>query len=324
MNLSIAAKLGLPALALAAALVACPGPEVVTPPKTTFTVSPADKATAVLETSKVVLTYTAAMADSAKTSVALKDGAAVLPSTSVWDAAKKVLTVSPASAFGFTKVISVVVGPSTDGAGAAVDAKTTTFTVKAATVGGTTQNGTLDSANTNGIYLADGGTATLSGTAGMRVGYTVSATGAPDGEGKAFISFTLPAGLTAAKVQSAKLTLVNTPTISEGTTGDGTALFAAGKALTLESLVFGGGALTTADFAAVTGTLPVNLANAAALANIDVTSAVKADVTAARKSQFRLSLAVPTPRPAAGYWIRVGSDTAPTANQPTLVLTVTP
>jgi hypothetical protein len=332
MNLSIAAKLGVIAFASVAVLAACNPDPVVQPTKTTFAVSPADKATAVVETSKVVLTYTAAMADSAKTSVVLKDGATVLPSTPVWDTAKKVLTVTPTSAFGFSKVISVVVAASTDAAGTAVDAKTTTFTVKAATVGGTDQPATLEAANTDGFFKADAAAdASASGLAGMRVGYTVLASGAPDGIGKAFLSFTLPAGVTAAKVTSAKLTMVNTPTkvyttpvVDEGTKGDGTDLFAAGRSLTLESLVFGGGALTKADFA-TTGTLPINIASNAALANIDVTALVKADLTAARtKSQFRVSMVLPAAAPAAGYWIRIGSDSAPTANKPTLVLTVAP
>jgi Bacterial Ig-like domain len=331
MNLSIAAKLGLPALALVGVLAACTPPEPVVD-KTTFTVSPTDKATGVAETSKVVLTYTAAMADAAKTSVTLKDGAAVLPSTPVWDAAKKVLTVTPTSTLGFSKSISVVVAAAKDAAGGDVDPRTTSFTVKTAPVGGTDTPATLDGANTDGFFKADSAaTPSSGGVAGMRVGYTVdSATGAPDGDGKAFISFTLPAGVSAAKVNSAKLTLVNTPRSlydaanGELTKGDGTDLFAANKSLLLESLVFGGGALSAGDFA-TTGTVPVTIASNAALANIDVTAAIKADLTAARtKSQFRVALSTPTPRPAAGYWIRIGGDLAPAANRPTLVLNVAP
>jgi hypothetical protein len=332
MNLSIAAKLGVIAFASVVGLAACTDPVVPPVSKTTYTVSPADKATGVLETAKVVLTFSAAMPDAAKTIITLKDGATVVPSTPTWDTTKKILTVSPTSALGFSKVISVVGTASADAAGLVVEPKTTTFTVKAATIGGTDQPATLDAANTDGFFKADSAAdASASGLAGMRVGYTV-ASGAPDGIGKAFLSFTLPAGVTAAKVTSAKLTMVNTPTkvyttpvVDEGTKGDGTDLFAAGRSLTLESLVFGGGALTKADFAATTGTSPVNIASTAALANIDVTAAVKADITAARtKSQFRVSMVLPAAAPAAGYWIRIGSDSAPTANKPTLVLTVAP
>jgi hypothetical protein len=321
MNLSIAAKFGFSAIALAAVLVACPNP-IVEPAKTTFTVSPVDKATAVVETSKVVLTYTAAMADSAKTSIVLKDGATVLPSTPVWDAAKKVLTVTPTSVFGFTKVISVVVAASTDAAGGAVDAKTTTFTVKTAPTGGGNVNATLDAANTNGFFKADADVVKSGTNVGMRVGYTVAVGGAPDGIGKAFMSFTLPAGTTAAKINSAKLTLFNVPTVSEGATGDGTNLFAAGRTLNLESISLVGSALGVGDFA-TTGTAAGTVTSAAGLANIDVTTAVKAAV-AAGKVQFRLSMVAPATAPAAGYWVRVGGGGAPTASQPTLVLNVAP
>jgi hypothetical protein len=330
MNLSIASKLGIFAVASFALFAACDTTPQVT--KTTYTVVPANAATGVSETANVVLTFSAAMPEASKSAVTLKDGATTIAATSTWDATKKILTVDPTASLGFSKVITVAVAATADAAGNAVDAKSTTFTVKAAPVGGADQSATLDGANTDGYFKADtSADASVGGVAGMRVGYTVvSATGAPDGIAKAFLSFTLPAGVTAAKVNSAKLTLVNTPrslyepAVGEGTKGDGTELFAAGRSLTLESLVFGGGALTKADFATA-GTLPVNIASNAALANIDVTALVKADITAARtKSQFRVSMALPATVPATGYWIRIGGDLAPTANKPTLVLNVAP
>jgi Bacterial Ig-like domain len=137
MNLSIAAKFGLPALALAAALVACPKTEEVVA-KTTYTVVPANAATGVLETANVVLTFSAAMPDTAKSAVTLKDGTAAIAATSTWDATKKILTVDPTAALGFSKVITVAVAATKDAAGVDVDAKTTSFTVKAGTTPGQT------------------------------------------------------------------------------------------------------------------------------------------------------------------------------------------
>jgi Bacterial Ig-like domain len=211
MNLSIAAKLGLPALALVAALAACTDP-VVPVTKTTFTVSPADKATGVLETSKVVLTYNAAMADSAKTSVTLKDGATVVPSTPVWDTAKKVLTVTPTSALGFSKVISVVVAAAKDAAGGDVDPKTTTFTVKAGPIGGTTKSFvSTNDGNIAGDYPVVNTAASVLTTFAFNatspsVPGTLAVGNIFDGVSRGAVRFTL-AGVTPAQITKATLNL---------------------------------------------------------------------------------------------------------------------
>jgi hypothetical protein len=323
MNLSIAAKLGVIALASVSVLAGCIDP-VVPPTKTTFTVSPVDKATGVLETSKVVLTYNAAMADAAKTSVTLKDGATVVPSTPVWDAAKKVLTVSPTRVLGFSKVISVVVAAAKDAAGGDVDAKTTSFTVRPAPSGTQTVTAAIDPTNTLGYYVADATPTILnpSAIADVKVGYTATPP-APDGVAKAFFSFTLPATVTAAKIKTATLTLVNTPRTSEGVNGDGNSVFAVGN-LSLQSIVPSAAALGLTDFKAV-GTLPVSITSTAGLSSINVLPNVTADLTAARtKSLFRLSLVEPATRPTTAQWIRIGSSTAAAANQPVLTITYTP
>jgi Bacterial Ig-like domain len=322
MNLSIAAKLGLPALALAAALVACPDTTVVA--KTTYTVAPADKATGVLETSKVVLTFSAAMPDSAKTAVVLKDGATTVASTPTWDTAKKILTISPNSVLGFSRVISVVGAATKDAAGVDVDPKTTSFTVRPTPTGTQTVTATIDAANTLGYYVADAAPTVLNAStvADVKVGFT-AVPPAPDGVAKAFFSFTLPATVTAAKIKTATLTLVNTPRVSEGANGDGNTVFAVGN-LSIHSIVPAAAALGLADFKAA-GTLPVSITSTAGLSSINVLPNVVADLTAARtKSLFRLSLVEPATRPATAQWIRVGSSTATAANQPVLTITYTP
>jgi Bacterial Ig-like domain/IPT/TIG domain len=179
-------------------------------------------------------------------------------------------------------------------------------------------------ANINGFYKGDAsGIVGPTNVAGLSVGYTVGATGTPDGIRKAFFSFNLPANLPVSKIKSAKLTLVNTPTVSEGVQGDGTNVFGIGN-VRIESIVYGAAILGAADFTSA-GTSPVNIAALSGLTNIDVTAAVKADVTALRaKSQFRVSLVEPAVRPAMGSWLRLGSTIAPAANQPTLVLEFNP
>jgi hypothetical protein len=117
--------------------------------------------------------------------------------------------------------------------------------------------------------------------------------------------------------------LVPTPTVSEGATGDGTNLFVIGS-VRIESLVYAGATLSATDFAS-TGALPVNITSNTGFASVDVTAAVKADVTGGRaKSQFRASLVEPATPPAKGAFVRLGSTTAPAANQPKLVIEYNP
>jgi Bacterial Ig-like domain len=331
MNLSIAAKLGLPALALAAALVACPGPDPVvdtTAPKI-LTVSPTGSAVAVA-TNKISVNFDEEMDPSVLTGVisfTVPATGAPTVSAPVWSNGNKTYSVTLSALTAPTSYKFKVAGTVKDKAGNKYVQPTGAAGEYSFSTVVTTNTGlqpTVDAANVNGYYKPD--TSALvgpTGVAGIRVGYTVGALGAPDGIGKAFYSFNLPANLTVAKIKSAKLTLVNTPTVAEGANGDGTNVFGIGN-IRIESIVFAAANLGAADFASA-GSSPVNIAALSGLANMDVTAAVKADVTALRaKSQFRASLVEPAAKPATGAWLRLGSATAPAANQPTLVIEYNP
>jgi hypothetical protein len=353
MNLSIAAKFGLPALALAAALVACPQPDPVVT-KTTFTVSPIDKATGVLETSKVVLTYTAAMADAAKTSVTLKDGTTVVPSTPVWDAAKKVLTVTPTSTLGFSRVISVVVAAAKDGAGGDVDAKTTTFTVKAGTTTGQTTQSLATDFDGTIVKDLDGNASDVPAPAVIDATVkfafyplsTDSATSAIQSEkdrkismrvgnvnndsvGRGVLRFTVPATVNLAKVAKAELILTEYKL-------EGTGAWARG--LTVEGTDFGPGVATSqgvatsdsgVDFSAAAvgaavsgGTTDPGLE---AKVTLDVSAYVQA-LPAAKIADFRLKFGTEqTVVPGTNSGVRFYSNDAIDATvRPVLKLTINP
>ncbi len=330
MNLSIATKFGLPAIALAAVLVACPTEPVVTPDTTAPTivassVTPTGAAVAV-STNKISVTFNEEMDPTVLTGVisfTLPATGAPTVSAPAWSNGNKTYSVTLSALTAPTSYKFKVAGNVKDKAGNKYVPGTSEYSFSTV-VGGTgvgNVNAVLNAANTSGFFK-DAVGLKVGSTVGMRVGYTVATGGAPDGIAKAFMSFTLPAGTTAAKINSAKLSLFNVPTVSEGATGDGTNLFAAGRTLNLESIVLAGSALGVADFE-TTGTAAGTVASAAGLVNIDVTTAVKAAV-AAGKVQFRLSMVAPATAPAAGYWVRVGGGGAPTASQPTLVLNVAP
>jgi Bacterial Ig-like domain len=294
MNLSIAAKFGLPAIALAAVLVACPEPVVPPVSKTTYTVSPADKATGVLETANVVLTFSAAMPDTAKSAVTLKDGTAAIAATSTWDATKKILTVDPTAALGFSKVITVAVAATKDAAGVDVDAKSTTFTVKAATTGtGGTKTGTLTA---DGSIVLDYATATAAEkftfyatppapVGGFPVGDlrpgTFRVGDVSDAVARGALRFTLPAGVTAAQVATATLSIdqkviTGTPYTSLG----GLQVQGADFGAALAADAADAGADYKSGTAAING--PIVEPGAVTKIDVDVTSYVIAQLTASK------------------------------------------
>jgi hypothetical protein len=328
MNLSIAAKFGLPAFALVGVLAACtpPEPTVDTTPPKILSVSPTGTSVAVA-TNKISVNFDEEMDPSVLTGVisfTLPATGAPTVSAPVWSNGNKTYSVTLSALTAPKDYKFKVANTVKDKAGnkLAAAAEYGFSTVVATNTGA---QPTADvAANINGFYKPD--TSALvgpTGVAGIRVGYTVGALGAPDGIGKAFYSFNLPASLTVAKIKSAKLTLVNTPTVLEGANGDGTNVFGQGN-IRVESIVYAAANLGAADFTSA-GSSPVNIAALSGLANMDVTAAVKADVTALRaKSQFRASLVEPAARPATGAWLRLGSTTAPAANQPTLVIEYNP
>ena len=294
MNLSIAAKLGFPALALAATLVACPDP-VVNPvvAKTTYTVVPANAATGVSETANVVLTFSAAMPETAKNAVTLKDGTTAIAVTSTWDLTKKILTVDPTASLGFSKVITVGVAATADAAGVTVDAKTTSFTVKAATGTGGTKTGTL---------TADGSILLDYAVAPAAEKYTFYATppaptgGFPTGDARpgtfrvgdvsdavarGALRFTLPAGVTAAQVATATLSIdqkviTGTPYTALG----GLQVQGADFGATLASDAADAGVDYKSGTAAING--PTVEPGAVTKIDVDVTSYVVAQLTASK------------------------------------------
>jgi hypothetical protein len=327
MNLSIAAKFGLPAIALAALLVACPDPtpvvDTAAPTIVASSVTPTGTAVPV-STNKISVTFNEEMDPSVLTGVisfTLPATGAPSVSAPAWSNGNKTYSVTLSALTAPTSYKFKVAGTVKDKAGNKYVPGTSEYSFSTVVGGTGGNNATLNAANTSG-YFKDTVGLKVGSPVGMRVGYTVAAGGAPDGIAKAFMSFTLPAGTTAAKITSAKLSLFNVPTVSEGATGDGTNLFAAGRTLNLESIVLAGAALGVADFETL-GTAAGTVTSAAGLVNIDVTTAVKAAV-AAGKVQFRLSMVAPTTAPAAGYWLRVGGGGAPAASQPTLVLNVAP
>jgi Bacterial Ig-like domain len=334
MNLSIAAKFGLPAIALAAVLVACPKTEEVVPDTTAPTIvasSVTPTGTAVpVSTNKISVTFNEEMDPSVLTGVisfTLPATGAPTVSAPVWSNGNKTYSVTLSALTAPTSYKFKVAGTVKDKAGNKYVQPTGAAGEYSFSTVVTTNTGlqpTVDAANVSAFYKPD--TSALVGPinpAGMRVGYTVGALGAPDGVGKAFYSFNLPANLTTLKIKKASLTLVNTPTVAEGANGDGTNVFAIGN-IRIESIVSAAASVGAADFSSA-GSSPVNIAALSGLANIDVTAAVKADVTALRaKSQFRASLVEPAARPATGAWLRLGSTAAPTANQPTLVIEYNP
>jgi Bacterial Ig-like domain len=223
MNLSIAAKFGLPAIALAGVLVACPTTPVE-PTKTTFSVSPTDKATNVVETANVVLTFSAAMPDAAKSVVSLKDGATIVDAKATWDTAKKILTVDPTNALGFSKTYTVAVTATKDAAGVEVAAKSTTFTVKADpnVGGGGVKVSTL---LYDGSIAYDAPTATTTAKYAFFNSSSVVGTfgvgSLNDAVSRGVLRFTLPAGVTAAQVKTATLDLTQKAVVGSPYTAQG-------------------------------------------------------------------------------------------------------
>jgi hypothetical protein len=283
MNLSIAAKLGVIAFASVAVLASCMDPVVQPVAKTTYTVSPADKTTGVLETAKVVLTFSAAMPDAAKTIITLKDGATVVPSTPTWDTTKKILTVSPTSALGFSKVISVVGTASADAAGLVVDAKTTTFTVKAATTGtGGTKTGTLTADGSIVLDLTTTKYAFYATPPAVANAGTFNVGDVGDGAARGVLRFALPAGVTAAQVASATLEVNQKIVTSTPYTSLGGLQVQGGD---FGTAIGSDNADSAADFASGTTTFNGPVAELAAgvkLVSVDVTSYVTGQLTAGK------------------------------------------
>jgi Bacterial Ig-like domain len=334
MNLSIAAKFGIFALSTVAVLASCdngPAPIVDTTAPTIVASSVTPTGTAVaVSTNKISVTFNEEMDPSVLAGVisfTLPTTGAPTVSAPAWSNGNKTYSVTLSALTAPTNYKFKVAGIVKDKAGNKYIPGTTEYSFSTVTT--TPPTGlqpTADvAANINGFYKPDASPVQgPTNFAGIRVGYTVDGvTGAPDGIAKAFYSFNLPAGLTTAKIKTVKLTLVPTPTAAEGATGDGTNLFGIGN-VRVESLVYAAATLSAADFASA-GTLPVNITSNTGFANIDVTAAVKADVTGGRaKSQFRASLVEPAVRPTKGSFVRLGSTSAPAANQPTLVIEYNP
>jgi Bacterial Ig-like domain len=225
MNLTIAAKLGFPALALAAALVACPGPEADVTAPLISSVTPTG-VTVAKSVGKISVTFNEAMDTTVTAGViaftAPATGAPAITAPA-WSADKKTLSVtipaltaSSAYKFNVTALAKDVAGnkfaPGTAGY---------SFTTAADVVTGTAVNATAVS---DGAIIKDidGNPAAVPPVAGpiyqfyplvtdgaaadskisMRVGDV-----ADDAVGRGALRFTLPAGVTSAQVLKAELIL---------------------------------------------------------------------------------------------------------------------
>ena len=316
MNLSIAAKFGLPALALVAALAACTPPEVVeTTPPTISSVSPTgsvvDKTT-----SKISVTFSEEM-DSSITANVIKFIAPIPApaiSAAAWSNGNKTYSVTIGALAAAKKYDFQVATVVKDKAGNALAAAGNySFTTKADTVpGSTVTNAVLEASGTlfddvNGAAAVVGPPAKAATAPGKSfIDSSVTdvnpqlqrfrmGTGT-DGTARGALRFSIPASIPAtATVSDAKLTLTY---FSQEKTPF-TVLNAAPDGLFLEGADFGPALDGSSDFGSVaapaTGKTSVATAYGAdnATVTVDVTGLVVAKVGAAGTRNVDLRLRFP-------------------------------
>jgi Bacterial Ig-like domain len=233
MNLSIAAKFGLPAIALAAVLVACPTETPIvdtTAPQFKSSV-PANDTTAIAANVAIKIVFDEAMNKTA-TQGAVTFSPAVTPASFVWGNGDKELTINPpAAGWGTSASYTVTIGAGAkDVAGnsfVAVPPKTFKFKATPVVVGGTRTFISSNDGNIAGDYPA------VSTAASVLTSFTFNATSPSvpgtlavgnifDGVSRGAVRFALT-GVTPAQITKATLNLdipaanvVGTPLITLG------------------------------------------------------------------------------------------------------------
>jgi Bacterial Ig-like domain len=329
MNLSIAAKFGLPALALAATLVACPQPEPTvdtTAPQFKSSV-PANDTTAIAANVAIKIVFDEAMNKTA-TQGAVTFSPAVTPASYVWGNGDKELTINPpAAGWGTAASYTVTIGAGAkDVAGNPLSAAPKTFKFKATPVivGGTKTFISTNDGNIAGDYPAVSTAASVLTTFAFNatspsVPGTLAVGNIFDGVSRGAVRFAL-AGVTPAQITKATLNLdipaanvVGTPLTTLG-------------GLQIKGVSFGtdiaaDGVDAKADFQTGDAGATDVTVSASSKVSVDVTAYVKTLVAGGNADFIIRFKTEPATKGVyvAGQSLRISSlETATAANKPTL------